>query len=152
MVRFVNNKVFFLSQIVEMLHMYHGCICQELKYFCSFNFKCFELKTRAQKKCKSSKKVQKLSRLVIQIMLLVSYWSFYPTFGEMAWYRTSWNKNVSNLLVIILPVDFLVGILPHSDWICRDTPYFSVFSPNAWKYGQEYKYININILYEYKYK
>ena len=30
---------------------------------------------------------------------------------------------------------FLVHIFPHSDWIWRDTPYLSVFSPNIWKYG-----------------
>ena len=30
---------------------------------------------------------------------------------------------------------FLVHIFPHSDWIWRDTPYLSVFSPNAGKYG-----------------
>ena len=29
----------------------------------------------------------------------------------------------------------LVRIFPHSDWIRRDTPYLSVFSPNAGKYG-----------------
>ena len=32
---------------------------------------------------------------------------------------------------------FLVRIFPHSDWIGRDTPYLSVFSPNAGKYGPE---------------
>ena len=32
---------------------------------------------------------------------------------------------------------FLVRILPHSDWIWRDTTYLSVFSLNAGKYGPE---------------
>ena len=32
---------------------------------------------------------------------------------------------------------FLVRILSDSDWIRRDTPYLSVFSPNAEKYGPE---------------
>ena len=32
---------------------------------------------------------------------------------------------------------FLIGIFPHSDLIRRDTPYLSVFSPNAGKYGPE---------------
>ena len=32
---------------------------------------------------------------------------------------------------------FLVRFFPHSDWIRRDTPYLSVFSPNAEKYGPE---------------
>ena len=32
---------------------------------------------------------------------------------------------------------FLVRIFPHSDWIQRDTPYLSVFSPNVGKYGPE---------------
>ena len=32
---------------------------------------------------------------------------------------------------------FLVRIFPHSDWIRRDTPYLSVFSPNTGKNGPE---------------
>ena len=32
---------------------------------------------------------------------------------------------------------FLARIFPHSDWIRRDTKYFSVLSPNAGKYGPE---------------
>ena len=32
---------------------------------------------------------------------------------------------------------FLVRIIPHSDWIRRDTEYVSVFSPNAGKYRPE---------------
>ena len=32
---------------------------------------------------------------------------------------------------------FLVSIFPHSDKIRRDTPYLSIFSPNAGKYGPE---------------
>ena len=32
---------------------------------------------------------------------------------------------------------FLVRILPHPDWIRRDTKYLSVLSPNAGKYGPE---------------
>ena len=31
----------------------------------------------------------------------------------------------------------LVCIIPHSDWIRRDTSYLSVFIPNAGKYGPE---------------
>ena len=33
------------------------------------------------------------------------------------------------------PEFFLVRIFPHSDWIRRDTPCLSAFSPNAGKYG-----------------
>ena len=32
---------------------------------------------------------------------------------------------------------FLVRVFLHSKWIWRDTPYISVFSPNAGKYGPE---------------
>ena len=32
---------------------------------------------------------------------------------------------------------FLARIFPHSDWIQRDTPYLSIFSPNVGKYGPE---------------
>ena len=31
----------------------------------------------------------------------------------------------------------LVRIFPHSDWIWKDAPYLSVFSPNAGKFGLE---------------
>ena len=31
----------------------------------------------------------------------------------------------------------LIRIFPHSDWMRRDTPYLSVFSPNVGKYGRE---------------
>ena len=31
----------------------------------------------------------------------------------------------------------MVYIFPHLDWIRRDTPYLSVFSPKAGKYGPE---------------
>ena len=32
----------------------------------------------------------------------------------------------------------LICIFPHSDWIRRDTPYLSIFKPDARKYGSEY--------------
>ena len=32
---------------------------------------------------------------------------------------------------------FLIRIFSYSDWIRIVTPYLSVFSPNAWKYGPE---------------
>ena len=38
---------------------------------------------------------------------------------------------------------FLVRIFPHLDWIRRDTPYLSVFSPNAGKFGPEKLHILI---------
>ena len=42
---------------------------------------------------------------------------------------TAWKVSVVGVI--------LVCIFPHSDWIRRDTPYLSVFSPNAGKYGPE---------------
>ena len=47
------------------------------------------------------------------------------------WYIifTAWKLSVFGV--------FLVRIFPHSDWIRRDIPYFSVFSLNAGKYGPE---------------
>ena len=32
---------------------------------------------------------------------------------------------------------FVVRIFPNSDWIRKDTPYLSIFNPNAGKYGPE---------------
>ena len=42
---------------------------------------------------------------------------------------TSWKVSVFGVC--------LVHIFPHLDWIQRDTPYLSVFSPNEEKHGQE---------------
>ena len=42
---------------------------------------------------------------------------------------TAWNMSKYGV--------FLVRILPHSDWIQRDTKYLSIFSPNAGKHGLE---------------
>ena len=42
---------------------------------------------------------------------------------------TEWKESVFGV--------FLVRIFSHSDWIGRDTPYLSIFSPNAGKYGPE---------------
>ena len=49
------------------------------------------------------------------------------------------SKNGSSALREMCPHTefFLVRIFPHSDWIRRYTKYFSVFSPNAGKYGPE---------------
>ena len=43
--------------------------------------------------------------------------------------NTAWKVSVFRV--------FVVCIFSHSDWIWRDTPYLSVFSPNAKKYGSE---------------
>ena len=48
----------------------------------------------------------------------------------MSWiskYYTAWKASVFGVI--------LVRISPHSDWIRKDTPYLSVFSPNAGKHG-----------------
>ena len=36
---------------------------------------------------------------------------------------------------------FLVRIFPYSDWIRKDAPYLSVFSPNARKYGPKKNFV-----------
>ena len=43
--------------------------------------------------------------------------------------NTAWRVSVFEVI--------LVRIFPHLDWIGRDTPYLSVFSPNARKCGPE---------------
>ena len=48
--------------------------------------------------------------------------------GAYKW-DTGWEVSVFGV--------FLVHIFPHSDWIRRDTPNLSVFSPNAGKNGPE---------------
>ena len=42
---------------------------------------------------------------------------------------TAWKVSIFGVI--------LVRIFPHLDWIGRDTPYLSVLSPNAEKYGPE---------------
>ena len=44
-------------------------------------------------------------------------------------FHTAWKMFVFGVI--------LVRIFPHSDWISRETPYVSVFSPNAGKYEPE---------------
>ena len=44
----------------------------------------------------------------------------------------------------------MVRIFLHSDWIRRDTPYLSVFSPNVGKYGPEKLQIR-TLFTQYKY-
>ena len=58
--------------------------------------------------------------------------SFFPNshFKYTWWYMCLREKCPNTEL-------FLVHILPHLDWIRRDTEYLSVFSPNAGKYGPE---------------
>ena len=54
--------------------------------------------------------------------------------------KTSFNvSSAENLKLKVVSVFgvFLVRIFPHLDWIQRNTPSFSVFSPNAGKYGPE---------------
>ena len=62
-------------------------------------------------------------------------WPF-TLFRECDWNNTSSPK--INHCVKCPNTEFsLVCIFPHSDWIRRYTPYLSVFSPNAGKYGPE---------------
>ena len=68
--------------------------------------------------------------------------------GDYFWKKLS-LKGISYLQVVFVLFSrrvkcsntefFLIRILLHSDWIPRDTPYLSVFSPNAEKYGPEKK-------------
>ena len=59
-------------------------------------------------------KMRTLTRNVLKDVCYLSLREKYPLFGV-----------------------FPVRISPHSDWIRRDTPYLSVFRPNAGKYGPE---------------
>ena len=43
---------------------------------------------------------------------------------------------------------FLVRIFPHLDWIQRDTPYLSLFSPNAGKSNSEYGHFSCSEQYD----
>ena len=57
-------------------------------------------------------------------------WKFLEAFGHLFCRRPvvgTLRKKCPNT------VFFLVRVFPHLDWIRRDTPYLSVFSPNAWK-------------------
>ena len=46
----------------------------------------------------------------------------------------TWLKPTTTWKVFVFEV-FVVGVYPHSDWIGKDTLYFSVFRANARKYG-----------------
>ena len=51
------------------------------------------------------------------------------TFSQLYLNSAAWKVSVFRV--------FPARIFPHSDWIRRDNPYLSVFSPNARKYGPE---------------
>ena len=52
-------------------------------------------------------------------------------------FRFSLKKIICTAGKVSISGDFLVRIFPHLDWIRKDTPYLSVFSPDAGKYGSE---------------
>ena len=63
-------------------------------------------------------------------------------------FNKTWDKRpIIPQIVLILTISlrekcsdtvfFLVRIFPHSDWVRSYTPYLSVFSPNARKYGPQ---------------
>ena len=50
----------------------------------------------------------------------------------------------------VVSIRFLARIFLHLDWIRRDTPYISLFSPNVGKYGPEnYEYGHISCSVNY---
>ena len=67
-----------------------------------------------------------------QMLLNKNEWLLFNSFRwsliDLVW-STTWKVPVFGV--------FLVRIFPHSDWIRRDTPYLSVFSPNPEKYRPE---------------
>ena len=77
-----------------------------------------------KEKCGQQIKLRKfmvLSRSSFDYLWLVRLFRFYTLAN------TAWKVSVSGVI--------LVRIFPHSDWMRRDTPYISVFSPYARKCG-----------------
>ena len=72
--------------------------------------------------------------------LIFDYFYWVCLHKESRFKKSVW-VTISCLIIIAWKVSnrefFLVRIFPHSDWIWRGTPYLSVFSPNAGKYGPE---------------
>ena len=66
------------------------------------------------------------------LSIVFSLLSFLP----LPLHRKSWIIHYIAWKVSVIGV-FVVLISPQSDWIWKDTPYLSVFSPNAGKYGPE---------------
>ena len=66
----------------------------------------------------------------LEVASSTNVWVFTFTFLEIVEkFYTTWKVSVFGVI--------LVCIFPHSEWIRRDTPYFSVFGPNVGKYGPE---------------
>ena len=60
---------------------------------------------------------------------LITTWPSYEGFRDIHALDPTWKVSIFGV--------FLVCHFPHSDWIWRDTSYFSILSPNAGKYGPE---------------
>ena len=77
-------------------------------------------------------------RQIFYIFILQNFTS-YLIFTLMFWEveKPSWQQRDNQALheKYANTEFFLVRIFPYSEWIRRDTPYLSVFSPNAGKYG-----------------
>ena len=65
-------------------------------------------------------------RLFLLIHLALRSSAYFHEFQQNT--HTAWRVSIFGVI--------LVRIFPHLDWIRRDTPYFSVFSPNAGNAGQ----------------
>ena len=70
-----------------------------------------------------------LLRSAVLTFQMCSQSTYMSILSDIYQHNTGWKVSVF--------VAFLVRIFPHLNWIGRDTPYFSVLSPNAGKYGPE---------------
>ena len=83
-------------------------------------------KSKTKKKLKSQKKLNQ-AKTVIHFLEPATFSSNKGTDIECS----------SHCMKGVRIRSFIVRIFPHSDWILRDTAYFSVFSPNMGKLGQK---------------
>ena len=87
---YINNgngsRVFFRSCIIEIPHIYTGCIIKELKCLISFNSKWFELHTSKKLFSQKSQISSKFFSLVFHIV---------PCFLLVVWFHFSSNHQLS---------------------------------------------------------
>ena len=81
---------------------------------------------------------------IISVTFFIVFNVFWKLYGV---YRIL--NNISRLIYTTWKVSvfgiILVRIFPHSDWIRRDTPYLSVFSPNADQNNSEHAHFSRSV-------
>ena len=123
-----NSKASLLPLLTKMSLYAPYITCERLCILIWMNFGLLQVKAPFRKIVAMHKSIDVLKSDAIKI-LPATFTYCGPTSKITTKSFTAWKVSLFGV--------FLVRILPHSKWIPTDTPYLTVFSPNAGKYGPE---------------